>query len=206
MLTFHVWPQNHMLWVLRRTFSMRGFPWVPETHVWTNAQENIHFFPIWHQKSHMGTQRNRLSETIPISSQTIYQNQCTWSIHHLCKLSLSCDKNHMYICRCSKEPSRRDNSHEFPKDIFKPMHKRTSIACAYFLYLATEIICCGYPKEPSVWDNYHEYPKHMSKQMHKKTSINCAYSSNLSTKITCCGYSKESSRWDDSNELPRHMS
>ena len=58
---------------------------------------------------------------------------------------------HMYISRYSKEPSRRDNSHELPTHMFKPVYRRTSITCASFSYLAAEILCCGYP-----WESSHE--------------------------------------------------
>ena len=35
---------KHMLWLLKRTVSMRQFFWVPNTYVNTDGQENIHSF------------------------------------------------------------------------------------------------------------------------------------------------------------------
>ena len=35
---------KHMLWVLKRTFSMRQFFWAPKTYVQTDGLENIYNF------------------------------------------------------------------------------------------------------------------------------------------------------------------
>ena len=59
-----------MLQVLRRAVSMGGYPRAPKTQVRNQCTR------IYHGYS-KGTQRNRLSEATPMSSQTTCQSQCT---------------------------------------------------------------------------------------------------------------------------------
>ena len=134
---------------------MRRFDWVHNIHVKTNAQEYTHDTgpkPMHKDLSSVLTSPITYHIWI-LKGYSKEPSQWCHSLelpNHMPK-PMHTSRYHMYISRYSKEPSRWDNSHELPKHMFKPVYRRTSITCASFSYLATEILCCGYP-----WESSHE--------------------------------------------------
>ena len=161
---------------------MRRSDWVHNTHVKTNAQE----YTCTHDTGPKPMHKDLSSVlTSPITYhiwilKEYSKEPSQWGHslelpNHMPK-PMHTSRYHMYISRYSKEPSGWDNSHELPKHMFKPVYRRTSITCASFLYLATEILCCGYP-----WESSHETTP-MGTQNTRSHSVNDTLSNQLAPK------------------------
>ena len=134
-----IWPQNHMLWVLKGTVMMRWCPQVLKTPDKTNAEKTsiiYAYFSYLASKSHVvGSQTNPI-DMIPTSSQN------TSKLTH--KKTSIIYANFSYLATKSHVVgTQRDDSHKLSKRMSKLTHKKSSFICANFSYFVTEITWCG---------------------------------------------------------------